>query len=66
MLGPALSWGAGGAAGPAPSHQPSKSGEATWIYIYCDYYIAYKHAGSVVVKAAGCYAHDCGFKAGPL
>jgi hypothetical protein len=51
--------GAGGAAGPAPRHQPSESGKA--IYIYCDYFITCKHAGSVVVKAAGCYAHDCGF-----
>ncbi len=51
--------GAGDAAGPgpAPSHQPSESGKA--IYIYCDYCITYKHAGSIVVKAAGCYAHDC-------
>ena len=51
--------GAGGAAGPAPRHQPSESGKA--IYIYCDYCITYKHAGSIVVKAAGYYAHDCGF-----
>ncbi len=51
--------GAGGAAGPAPRHQPSESGKA--IYIYCDYFITCKHAGSVVVKAAGCYAHDSGF-----
>ena len=51
--------GAGGAAGPAPSHQPSESGKA--IYIYCDYSITFKHAGSVVVKAAGCYAHYRGF-----
>ncbi len=49
--------GAGGAAGPAPRHQPSESGKA----IYCDYCITCKHAGSVVVKAAGCYAHDRGF-----
>jgi hypothetical protein len=56
--------GAGGAAGPAPHHQPSESGKA--IYIYCDYSITYKHAGSVVVKAAGYYAHYSGFKAGPL
>ncbi len=59
--------GAGSAAGPAPSHQPSESaGESAWgteaIYIYCNYYWSCKHAGSVlVVKAAGCYAHDCGF-----
>ena len=52
--------GAGGAAGPAPRHQPSESGKAT--YINCDYCFTCKHAGSVVVKAAGCYAHDCGFK----
>ena len=51
--------GAGGAAGPAPRHQPSESGKA--IYIYCDYCIICKYAGSVVVKAAGCYAHDSGF-----
>ena len=53
--------GAGVAAGPAPRHQPSESGNA--IYIYCDrdYSITCKHAGSVVVQAAGCYAHDCGF-----
>jgi hypothetical protein len=57
--------GAGGAAGPAPCHQPSESGTKT-IHIYCDYCITYKHAGSVVVKAAGCYAHDCGFEAGAL
>ncbi len=46
-------------AGPAPRHQPSESGKA--IYMYCDYSITCKHAGSVVVKAAGCYAHDSGF-----
>ncbi len=57
-------WGAGGAAGPGPRHQPSESGKA--IYIYCDYCITYKHAGSIVVKAAGGYAQDCGFEAGPL
>ena len=51
--------GAGGAAGPAPRHQPSESGKA--IYIYCDYCFTCKHAVSVVVKAAGCYAHDRGF-----
>jgi hypothetical protein len=51
--------GAGGAAGPAPRHQPSESGKA--IYIYCDYCITCKHAGSVVVKAAGCFADDRGF-----
>ncbi len=28
--------------------------------MYCDYWITCKHAGSVVVKAAGCYAHYCG------
>ena len=59
--------GAGGAAGPAPRHQPSESGKA--IYIYCDYCITYKHAGIitiVLVRAAGYYAHDCGFGAGPL
>ncbi len=61
MLWQAPSWrpGGGGAAGPAPCHQPSESGKA--IYIYCDYWITCKHAGSVVVKAAGCYAHDRGF-----
>ena len=53
MLGQATSWppgprGAGGAAGPAPRHQPSESGKA--IYIYCDYSIPCKHAASVVVK----------------
>ncbi len=57
--------GAVGAAGPAPRHQPSESGTKA-IYIYCDYCIAYKHAGSVVDKEAGCYAHDCGFEAGAL
>ena len=51
--------GAGGAAGPAPRHQPSESGKA--IYICCDYSIICKHAGSVVVKVRGCYAHDRGF-----
>jgi hypothetical protein len=51
--------GAGCAAGPAPRHQPSESGKAI-IYIYCDYCISCKHAGSVVVKAAGCCACDCG------
>ncbi len=51
--------GAGDAAGPAPRHQPSESGKA--ICIYCDYCIACKHAGIVVVNAAGCYAHDRGF-----
>ncbi len=51
--------GAGGAAGPAARHQPSGSGKA--IYMYCDYCIVCKHAGRVVVKAAGCYAHDSGF-----
>ena len=51
--------GAGGAAGPAPRHQPSESGKA--IYIYCGYSITCKHAGSLMVKAAGYYAHDCGF-----
>jgi hypothetical protein len=56
--------GAGGAAGPAPRHQPSESGKA--IFIYCDYCITYKNAGIVLVKAAGYYAHDCGFEAGPL
>ena len=49
----------GGAAGPAPRHQPFESGKA--IYIYCDCSITCKHAGSLVVKAAGCYAHDSGF-----
>ena len=54
--------GAGGAACPAPRHQPLSSESGTKaIYIYCDYFIIYKHAGSVVVKAAGCYAHDSGF-----
>jgi hypothetical protein len=48
--------GAGGAAGSAPRHQPSESGKA--IYIYCDCSITCKHAGSAVVKAAGCHAHD--------
>ncbi len=57
--------GAGGAAGPAPRHQPSESGTKS-INIYCDYCTTCKHAGSVVVKAAGCYAHDCWFEAGPL
>ncbi len=57
--------GAWGAAGPAPRHQPSESGTKT-IYIYCDYCITYKHAGSVVVKAAGCFVHYCGFEAGAL
>ncbi len=61
---------AGSAAGPPPRHQPSES-ESAWgtkaIYIYCNYYLPCKHAGSVlVVKAAGCYAHDCGFEAGAL
>ncbi len=56
--------GAGGAAGPAPSHQPSESGKA--IYIYCDYSITCKHSGSVVVKAAGCYASDHGFEPNSL
>jgi hypothetical protein len=69
MLGPVpdvmAARGAGGAAGPAPSHQPSNSGTKA-MYIYCDYCTACKHAGSVVVKAAGCYAHDCGFEAGAL
>ncbi len=51
--------GVGGTAGPAPRHQPSESGKG--IYMYCDYRITCKHAGSVVVKAAGCYAHDSGF-----
>ncbi len=32
-------------------HQPSESGKA--IYIYYDYCITYKHAGSIVVEAAG-------------
>ncbi len=61
MLGQATSWrpGAGGAAGPAPRHQLSELGKA--IYRYCDYSITCKHAGSVVVKAVGCYAHDRGF-----
>ncbi len=59
--------GAGGAPGPAPRHQRSSSESGTKaIYIYCDYCIPCKHAGSVVVKAAGCYAHDCGFEAGAL
>ncbi len=62
--------GAGSAAGPAPPHQPSESESACGtkaIYIYCNYYLPCKHAGSVlVVKAAGCYAHDCGFEAGAL
>ncbi len=58
--------GAGCAAGPAPCHQPSRSGTKS-IYKYCDYYIPCNHAGSVlVVKEAGCYAHDCGFEAGAL
>ncbi len=47
------------ARGAVSSHQPSKSGKT--IYIYCDYCITCKHAGSVMVKAAGCYAHDHGF-----
>jgi hypothetical protein len=51
--------GAGGAAGPAPRHQPSESGKA--IYMYYDFCITYKHAASVGLKAAGCYAHDRGF-----
>ncbi len=51
--------GAGGVDGPAPRHQPSEPGNA--IYIYCDYCITCKHASSVVVKAAGCYAYDHGF-----
>ncbi len=58
MLGPAqdviTARGAGGAAGPAPRHQPSESGtNLKEIYIYCDYCTTCKHAGSVVVKAAG-------------
>jgi hypothetical protein len=53
--------GAGGAAGPAPRHQPGPSESEKAIYIYCDYCIICKYAGSVVVKAAGCYAHDCRF-----
>ncbi len=62
--------GAGSAAGPAPRHQPSES-ESAWgtkaIYIYCNYYLPCKHAGSVlVVIAAGCYAYDCGFEARAL
>ncbi len=57
--------GAGGAVGPAPRHQPSESSTKA-IYIYCDYCIPCKHAGSGVVKAAGCYAHYCGFEAGAL
>jgi hypothetical protein len=52
---------AGGAAGPAPSHKPSESESGKAIYIYCDYCIICKHAGSVVIKAAGCCAHDRGF-----
>ncbi len=51
MLGQATSWlpgGAGGAAGPAAHHQPSEPGKA--IYIYCDYCITCKHAGSVVLR----------------
>jgi hypothetical protein len=71
MLGPApdvmAARGAGGAACPAPRHQPSESGtNLKAIYIYCDYCTTCKHAGSVVVKAAGCYAYDCGFEAGAL
>jgi hypothetical protein len=61
MLGQATSWRPGGAAGPAPRHQPAESGKA--IHMYCDYCITCKHAGSVVVQAAGCYAHDRGFPA---
>ncbi len=58
--------GAGCTAGPAPRHQPSESVTKA-IYIYCDYCTPCKHAGSVlVVKAAGCYAHHCGFEAGAL
>jgi hypothetical protein len=54
------------AAGPVPRHQPSESGTKA-IYKYCDYCTPCKHAGSVlVVKAAGCYAHDCEFEAGAL
>jgi hypothetical protein len=56
--------GAGGAAGPAPRHCDQPPGKA--IYIYCDFCLTYKHAGREVVKAAGCYAQECGFKAGPL
>jgi hypothetical protein len=56
--------GAGGAAGPAPRHQPSESGKA--IYIYCDYSITCKHAASGVVKAACSYAHNRGFKPNSL
>ncbi len=68
MLGQATSWqpGAGGAAVPAPRHQPQPSESGKAIYIYCDNSITCKHAGSVVVKAAGCYAHDCGFVPSPL
>ncbi len=56
----------GCAAGPAPRHWPSESGSKA-IYKYYDHYTPCKHAGSVlVVKAAGCYARDCGFEAGAL
>ncbi len=56
--------GAGCAASPAPRHQPSESGKT--IYIYCDYSITCKHAASVVVNAAGCYATDRGFEPSSL
>jgi hypothetical protein len=56
--------GPGGAAGPAPRHQPSTSGKT--IYIYCDYSITCKQAASVVVKAAGCCVSDRGFESSTL
>ena len=56
--------GAGGTAGPAPEvrHQPP----GTTIYIYYNYVLYQNNAAGIVVKAAGCYAHDCGFEAGAL
>ncbi len=53
--------GAGVAAGPEPRHQPSESLAGKAIYIYSDCSITCKNAGSVLVKAIGCHAHDSGF-----
>ncbi len=72
MLWPAMSWQPGGRGVllvlqvRLVTNLPSQVLKQHTYHDTVTYCITYKHAGSVVVKAAGRYAHYCGFEAGAL